>query len=208
MILKKHRLTAIFTLVLIMSAFTQIRAQTIELTPFIGYETGGRLYTYEGHLLVGDGMNYGGALDFTFAYGTQVEISYNHMMTTLSLDEGFLTRKLSDMAVDYYSIGVLKELNPEETIIPYAMGSMGWVNYRPTSKYSNENLMHFSIAGGVKVFATSHFGIRLQARLLIPIWYSGVYFSGGTGGAGLGLSAQAAAVQGDFTAALIIRFGE
>ena len=200
----KSHLSAIIAIFFIMAFFSQVKAQMIELTPFIGYETGGRLYTYEGYLKVGDGMNFGGAMDFTFAPGAQIELSYNHLNTTLSLDEGYVTEKLCDLAVDYYSIGGLKELMPGETVVPYGMASLGWVNYRTlTGNYSNENLMHVSIAGGVKVFATPRVGLRLQARLLMPIWYSGIYFSGGTGGAGVGLSATAGAVQGDFTAALI-----
>ena len=203
MILKKLRQPAIITAVLMLTSFYQLKGQILELSPFIGYETSGRLWTTKGYLRVGDGMDYGGSLDFRFAYGSQFEFSYSHMMSTLTLDEGFVSNKLCDLAVDYFSFGGLKELNTGETVVPYGLASLGWVNYRPSDTYHNENMMHISIAGGVKVYATNRIGLRLQARLLMPIWYSGLYFSGGTGGAGLGLSATAAAVQGDFTAALI-----
>jgi len=65
--------------------------------------------------------------------------------------------------------------------------------------------MHISLAGGIKINASEKVGIRLQARLLMPLWYSGTYFTVGTGGAGYGVSGGIYGVQGDFTAALVIK---
>jgi hypothetical protein len=63
--------------------------------------------------------------------------------------------------------------------------------------------MHVSIAGGVKIRASERIGLRLQARLLMPILYAGTYFSTGTGGTDMSVSATSVAFQGDFTAALV-----
>jgi len=202
MIIKKSRLFTIIVTLLLLGFSIQSNAQRIELAPFVGYETGGKLFTSIGYLRIGDGMNFGGALDISLAPGVQVELSYSHMKSSLSLDEGFNTEKLSDMTVDYYSIGGLRELNPGEKLVPYGLVSLGLVNYRPVERYSNETLMHASLAGGVKVFASERIGIRVQARLLMPIFFNGIYFSGGTGGVGAGVAGTVGAVQGDFTASL------
>jgi len=201
-ILKRTKIFTPVVMLLLMAFSIQSKAQKLEITPFIGYETGGRLYTSIGYLQIGDGMNYGGALDFSLAPGVQVELSYNHMKSTLSIDEGFNTEYLADMAVDYYSIGGLKELNHGEMLVPYGLVSLGLVNYRPERNYSNETLMHVSLAGGLKVFASERVGLRIQARLLMPVFFNGIYFSAGTGGAGAGVSGSVGAVQGDFTGAL------
>jgi hypothetical protein len=94
---------------------------------------------------------------------------------------------------------------PGAKATPYGLFTLGIVNYRPTSGgYSSENKMHVSLAGGVKIRASERVGIRLQARLLMPLYYAGTYFSVGTGGAGYGISGGIRGVQGDFTAGLFL----
>jgi hypothetical protein len=96
---------------------------------------------------------------------------------------------------------------PGAKATPYGMFTTGWVNYRPTSGgYNSENKMHLSLAGGIKIRATERIGIRLQARLLMPLFYAGTYFTVGSGGAGYGMTGGIYAVQGDFTGALFFSF--
>ena len=64
--------------------------------------------------------------------------------------------------------------------------------------------MHISLAGGVKIKASERVGLRLQARLLMPLYYAGTYFTFGTGGSGVSMAGGIKGVQGDFTAALVI----
>ena len=196
--------------VLLLASVTNGAAQKVELTPFVGYETGAQIYTNLGYLHIGDGMNFGGALDVGMGGGRYVELSYNHLASYLSIEEAINTRKLCDLATDYYSIGVLQEIKPEAKATPYGSFTLGWVNYRPSNPtdpqndYANENKMHVSLAGGLKIRASEKIGIRLQARLLMPLYYSGTYFSAGTGGAGYGVSGGVYGVQGDFTGGLVI----
>jgi hypothetical protein len=205
MIHQKVYLSALISMTILISALTNAEAQKIEISPFLGYETGARLHTSQGFLYIGGGMNYGGVLDYTFSRGTQLELSYSHMKSNIDVDDGNNRVRLDDLTVDYYSIGGLREFLPGETLVPYAMGEMGWVNYRPlTGTYSSENMMHVSIAGGVKYYASRRIGFRMQARLSVPIFYKGLYFTDGSSGSGQGLKGAAGAVQGDFTAALFI----
>jgi hypothetical protein len=201
--LKKRCLFTSLALAIVMIAGIQVNAQKIELTPFIGYETGAKINTDFGYLRIGDGMNYGGALDVGFGGGRYAEFSYNHMASDLSLD-GVVREDICDLAVDYYSIGMLQEMMPEAKATPYGLFSLGVVNYRPTSgDYVSENKMHVSLAGGIKIRASERIGIRLQARLLMPLFYAGTYFSVGTGGAGYGISGGIRGIQGDFTGGLV-----
>jgi hypothetical protein len=183
----------------------QANAQKIELSPFIGYETGARANTNLGYLHIGDGMDFGGSLDIGLGSGRYAELSYSHMSSYLDLEGAITDTRLCDLAVDYYSGGVLQEVNPEGKASPYGLLSLGIVNYRPTTgTISSENKMHVSLAGGIKVRATNRIGLRLQARLLMPIYYAGTYFTIGSGGAGYSMAGGIVGVQGDFTAALVI----
>jgi hypothetical protein len=195
---------AVLTILIFLAGYPQLEAQKVELSPFIGYETGATLYTSLGYLYLGDGMDYGGSVDFNLGGNRFAELSYSHMMTKLNIDEGYNEEFLCDLGVNYYSIGLLQETKPLSKITPYGLFTLGWVNYNPqTEDISGENKMHFSFAGGIKIHATERIGLRLQARLLMPIMYAGAYFSGGTGGTNMSVSATSVAFQGDFTAALV-----
>ena len=63
--------------------------------------------------------------------------------------------------------------------------------------------MHVSLAAGIKIKASERIGFKLQARLLMPIFYAGANFNSGTGGTSMNVSATSVAFQGDFTAALV-----
>ena len=192
-------------LFLLSTGFTVVKAQRVELSPFVGYETGSTVYTSLGYIYIGDGMDFGGNIDWRIGNNRYAEISFSHMMTSLNVDDGSNELYLFDLGVNYYSIGILQETKPLSKLSPYGLFSLGWVNYNPQSDdYSGENKMHFSLAGGLKIRATERIGFRLQARLLMPIFYAGTNFSSGTGGTSMNVSATSVAFQGDFTAALVI----
>jgi hypothetical protein len=195
---------AVVLLILIcLTDIPALNAQKVELSPFIGYETGATIYTSLGYLYIGDGMDYGGNLDVNLGGNRFAEISFSHMMTKLNIDKGYNEEYLCDLGVNYYSIGLLQETKPLSKVSPYGLFTLGWVNYNPqTEDISGENKMHFSLAGGINIHASEKIGLRLQARLLMPIMYAGTYFSSGTGGTSMSVSGTSVAFQGDFTAAL------
>lgn len=200
----KTRLFILAAIILLASA-SQINAQQIELSPLIGYETGAYIHYNGGDLHIIGGMNYGGSMDVGMGHGRYVELSYTRMNGRLDNETNHNTVTLTDLNVDYYSIGVLQEMRPDEKVTPYGMFTLGWVNYRPLDNYSNENKMHISLAGGVKINASEKVAIRLQARLLMPLFYTGGTIYVGGGGAGYGVSGGIYGVQGDFTAQLVIK---
>jgi hypothetical protein len=207
---RKARLSAISIVTLLFASFAQINAQKIELSPLIGYETGAYINYNGGRLHIIGAMDYGGSLNVGMGGGRYAELSYTHMAGSIDNEGAVKPGKLADLNVDYYSIGVLQEMKPDAKATPYGLFTLGWVNYRPTNPadptdhFSNENKMHVSLAGGVKIRASEKIGLRLQARLLMPLYYAGTYLYAGTGGGGYGVSGGIQGVQGDFTAALVI----
>lgn len=202
---KKPQMLIIMAALILFAAVSQVKAQQIELSPLVGYETGAVINYSGGSLHLIGGMNYGGSVDFGMGRGRYVELSYTRLNSRLDNETNLNTVTLTDVDVDYYSIGVLQEMRPDEKVTPYGLFTLGWVNYRPKDDYSNENKMHISLAGGIKVNASERIGLRLQARLLMPIYYAGSSMYIGTGGAGYGVSGGIHGVQGDFTAALVIK---
>ena len=188
----------------LLTGITDSQAQRFELSPFVGYETGSKVYTSVGYIYVGAGMDYGGSFDFKLRGNRYAEISFSHLMSGLSVDDGTNEVYVCDLGVNYYSIGILQETRQQSKISPYGLLSLGWVNYNPKKEdISGENKMHVSLAGGIKIKASERIGLRLQARLLMPVFYSGANFNSSTGGTSTNVSTTSVAFQGDFTAALV-----
>jgi hypothetical protein len=76
---KRASFFGILAITFLVFTASQLNAQRLELTPFVGYETGAVLHAYEGDLRVSDGMNYGGAVDVNLGGGRYVELSYSHL---------------------------------------------------------------------------------------------------------------------------------
>ena len=51
---------------LLIAGIADVKAQRVELSPFIGYETGSTVYTSLGYMYIGEGMDYGGNIDWQY----------------------------------------------------------------------------------------------------------------------------------------------
>jgi hypothetical protein len=199
----RNRFASAGFLLLLTVLTVPVLSQHVELTPFIGYETGAKMSTSAGYLHADDGMNFGGALSVGPSSATQFEFSYNHMRSSLYLDEGPFDTDISDVDIDYYMFGGVREIIPDTKATPFTSLAIGWVNYRTLSEaYDNEQKFVMDLAAGVKIKASERIGIRLQARLHLPMYFNGVYFGAGTGGASMGVSSLVIMVQGDFTGSI------
>ncbi len=104
--------------------------------------------------------------------------------------------------VDYYMFGLVGAQRLGERFLPFYGGSLGWVHYgTPDEKYGNESLFAINIQGGMKFLISESIGIKIQARLLMPLYAQGYYYAG-TGSAGYGVTSTCVMVQGDFTGGL------
>ncbi len=64
-----------------------------------------------------------------------------------------------------------------------------------------------TIGGGAKILLSDKLGIRLQARLGLPMEMNGLYFGAGTGGVSSGVGFRIPMVQFDLSAGVILRLG-
>ena len=202
-------------LIVLISGKTYSQDHKVEITPFGGYLLGGSVKFYEGKFKVEDAACYGGMLAVQVSSGNFVEISYTGMTTQgnwkpyndyeVSIPEGTV-----DMAVNHIQIGSVNELPLDnEAVRPYGTLSLGTTYFNIKDDDADDEWL-FSVAAGLglKYFFNERVGIRLQARLLLPVIYNGGGFYLGTGGSGMYVSSTAPIVQGDFTGGLIIALGE
>ena len=186
----------------------------VELTPFGGYLLGGSIKFYEGKIKIEDAACYGGMLAVQVSSGNYIEFSYTGM-TTQGNWEPYSSYAIEhpdttvEMAVNHFQIGSVNELHLDnEAVRPYGTLSLGTTWFNIKEENSNDEWL-FSIAAGVglKYFFNDRVGIRIQARMLLPVVYNGGGFYIGTGGSGMYVSSTAPIVQGDFTGGLIIALG-
>jgi hypothetical protein len=217
----KNRYIIVILLVTVISSISTSRlyAQKFELTPFGGYFFAGKVTVSEGDLNVKNGGNYGFTMGMNIQPGLQVEFMFNRLDTRLVLKEWRTgtSRDLFDMSVNYFHLGAIYDAKQFEGGILFTNFSLGATLFAPTNvnfedKDGNlitsvEDDWRFSIGfgGGIKKYLSDKIGLRLQLRVLMPIYWAGGSIYVGSGGAGFGLGAGTALVQGDATVGLIIR---
>ena len=187
----------------------------IEITPFGGYMFGGKLRFYEGELKIEDNANYGILLDIALAPDTKLEFFWSQMATTARFKSyyGFNFPELEDpfsVNVNYIQIGGVQEADiNNDKIKPFGAFTLGTTYFNPQESGMQDS-WRFSVTlgGGAKIWFSDRIGIRLQGRLLMPLYFAGggVYF--GTGGSGVSVGAGSTILQGDLTAGLIIGLGD
>ena len=201
----KKLLLAFFALsVFSFDAFSQF-----EITPYTGFMFGGRGYGYYVDVNIADGQNFGIMGDITLFPGVQAELMYNRMVSRATAwDYRENEQERFDLASEYFLVGGLRELNYGQ-IRPYGVFLIGIAAHSPqVVQYNNKISFAMGLGGGVKIFVTDNIGIRLQGRLLAPLYLSGIGLGCGigTGGAGCGggVGLSSTLLQGDFNGGLIL----
>jgi hypothetical protein len=215
--IKSFRLALAFLAVLAISNSGNLYSQDhkVEITPFGGYLLGGSVKFYEGKFKIEDNACYGGMLAVRVSSGNFIEFSYTGMTTKgdwLPYSSYILEHpsQIVDMGVNHFQIGTVNEVHLDnEAVKPYGTFTVGTTWFDIKEDNANDEWL-FSVAAGLglKYFFNERIGIRLQARLLLPIVYNGGGFYFGTGGSGMYVSATAPIVEGDFTGGIIIALGD
>jgi len=190
----------------------QSAGRRIELSPFIGYQLNGKINFIEGDFKMDNAVSYGGILSVEVGPQVWGEFTFSRTDTKANFRR-FLSDKIYNynMAVNYFQLGGVKELG-DNTVVPYATfsGGVAWFQMKD-SNVNDEVVFSVGLGGGIKVRLNDRIGLRLQGRLLMPMYiYGGGLFVGiGTGGpsSGISISSNLLTAQGDFTAGLVFRLG-
>lgn len=181
----------------------------LEITPFWGYQFGGRTPTSKGDIYITDNYNYGIQVAVATPIGASVEFLYSHQPSNLKRKttrpfEPPITETLFDLHADYYMLGVVRSVQSGK-VSPFGAGYLGVASFKPQqSGYSTENMFAVAFGGGAKIRFNDRVGLRLQGRLMIPVqWASGGLWCG-TGGCDIGVGANSTILQLDLDAGIII----
>ena len=186
-------------------AFSQL-----EITPYTGFMFGGRGYGYYVDIKIDDGQNFGIMADIPLNSDMQVELMYNRMVSRAQVwDYREQEQEIFNIASEYFLAGALYQMDYGR-LKPYAVILGGLAVHSPQqTNYNNKASFGLGLGAGIKIFVTDFLGIRLQGRLLMPLYVSGVGLGCGIGtggascGGGVGLSSTL--LQGDFNAGIILR---
>ncbi len=162
-----------------------LAAQSFEITPFGGYQVGGKLQVQEGDLRISDNPTLGVIVNVPVRSGGQLELLFAHQETNMKLTRRAtgLQETLFDMAVEYIQAGALYEAKRDGRMKVFGMGSLGVTHYNPNeSGRSSEWRFSGGFGVGAKAFMSERVAIRTEARLMFTlINASGGIFCGGGG---------------------------
>lgn len=211
---------AVVCLLVFIPSLSRAQNSRVEITPYGGYMLAGSVKFYQGKLKIHDNASYGGVLSIRMTNSTLVEFTY------LRLDSKADWQPYREYSIDYpevldvgigqnyLQVGAVNEVVLDnDQLRPYGTYSLGatWLHAKDAD-VPDEWFFSVTAGLGLKYYFTDRIGIRLQARLLLPLVFDGAgfYMGIGTGGAstGVGVTSYAPLVQGDFTGGLIIQLGE
>ena len=164
------------------------------------------LKTYYGTYKIEDNPNYGGILSMEVAPGMFGEFLYNRSDTKFRYIYGNSTEPM-DISAEYYQLGGLKSMG-DGKVQPFGAMSLGAARFNLKESFGDfTSGAAWSFAGtlglGAKVYLNDKLGIRLQARMDLPLRLNGLWIGTGGGGASFVVPVW----QFDFSAGLFLRLG-
>ena len=142
-------------------------AQTVEVTPVVGYHFGGGFFErITGQPVDLDGAPAAGALvNVRFGErGLFAEALFTHQEARLKFPGGlFAPPATVRITVDHWQGGGLQEFGTSRRARPFLTGLLGLTRYAA----EGDNEIRFSVGagGGVKLMPVRHFGVRLDGRV-------------------------------------------
>jgi len=187
---------------------SDVSAQT-EIFAFGGYMMTTSVSVAEGDLQIKDVPDYGLGVDITMRRGIQLELIWISAQTHVKIKRypsGF-TEDLFDMNVHYFQVGGVWEMGRGKAR-PFGAFTVGATLFDAKDvTRSDEWLASITFGGGGKFDLSKSVGIRLQARILVPLIFSGGGLWCGTGGCGVGVGSYTPFVQFDLTAGVYFTLG-
>ncbi len=204
------------TTALLLIAASAARAQTVEITPLVGYRIGGALSTaaapgspasvveYE----VKDSGSFGVHLGFRVAEDGEIEFLYSRQETRLETAGLFTGEPLFDLTLETWQAGGNYLFGEEGSRLrPYIGVGLGVTRLLPgPAPLQDETRFCASFAGGVKVWLGRHLGLRLEARGFFTVLESDSNTFCASGEGCLVHVSGSDIDQGEFRAGLVLRF--
>ncbi len=165
---RRGAMAAACTLLALGLAVVPASAQTVELTPFVGYQFGGSFdqdyedddFDFFDDVDVEESESYGLMLNLGLTRSLQFELLYSRQETNLE-EDSFLGADLDDVEIEYFHGGVLWQWGDGQ-VHPYVVASAGGTRF--TLADGDDTRFSVGLGGGVKVMFNNHVGLRLDGR--------------------------------------------
>jgi hypothetical protein len=191
-----------------LSTYSQRKQSRFSIEGSGTYLFGGVLPTNNGELNFVNNFGFETDLNFKVSRSTTVGLSYTYVPTELryrSLRDNANETKLFDMDIHYFQVNFIYQKENEKAY-PFLMVGVGSVISDPKDNaYNSDFRMAYNIGGGIKIFPSRKVGFKIQARLLVPVYYTSAALYGGTY-PGYYVGSSVTIVQADLTAGLIFKF--
>jgi hypothetical protein len=204
------------TTALLLVAAPVARAQTVEITPLVGYRIGGALSTTAGtgpaasigEYEVKDSASFGAHLGFRVAADGEIEVLYSRQNTRLETGGLFTGEPLFDLALETWQAGGNYLFGEKGSRLrPYVGVGLGVTRLLPgPPSLRDETRFCASFAGGVKVWLGRHLGLRLEARGFFTVLESDSDSFCGSGEGCLIHVSGSDIDQGELRTGLVLRF--
>ena len=175
---------------LTLSAFVfQVQAQRMDLSVDYGYQLGTKLNYGSNYLKATDGGFFRGIAGFEVGSGTMLELTYMKMNTELLIRDALISPtedRLSDLSMDWIHLGSNRYFDVSSDFTPFFGLSAGVTIFTPKNEntaITNRDLtstteFSFALKGGVIFNLSDVVGIKIQADLMFPVSWGGVYVNG------------------------------
>lgn len=202
---KHHYLPLLLGLVCLMGTHF-IQGQKVEITPQYGYQIGAKLNYNGGYIKLKSSDQYGLTFGVNVADDVSVEFMWARQNTSVNVKDVIYypqETEVTEATIDHYQIGAIHMFGYSDAK-PFVGLSAGWSNFNPEEEdyFSNTNFT-LGLTGGLKYFFNKRVGLRLQAQLLMPVNWGGIYVGGG----GSGVTVGGSILQLNFSGGLIIGLG-
>ena len=186
------------------------KSTKLELTAQAGYSFGALIRTYDGDLRLDPGGWYGGAINYALKRDIFLELSYYYRTSSMTQRSGNPwspggSTNLGNQTTHYIQGGSIKTFKKGK-VAPFIGGNLGLGIFSSDIPGSSSSTF-FTVSGlgGAKIYLARNFGIRVQGRLILPIFFGSLGFYCGGGGCGAGVGGSGT-VEGELSGGVFLAF--
>ncbi|MBN1661966.1 MAG: outer membrane beta-barrel domain-containing protein [Deltaproteobacteria bacterium] len=146
-----------------LSARSEIRAGSFEVSPFAGYNF------FESRQNLEDSFVFGGRFGYNFTKNFGAEIAGEYIRSGVDdkaepwTKEGQFTSPIDNVDIILYHLDLLYHFMPEEKFNPFIVAGYGFANYDP-EKINDHDMAFVSFGLGAKYWLSDNFALRLDLR--------------------------------------------
>lgn len=157
-------MASVFALLLPLSARSEIREETWELSPFVGYNVFEKAQNLKDAPLVGGRLGYNFTEHFAIEGAVEyIEANLNDKAIT-GAKKGQFRYPVDSVALTFFHLDAVYHLIPEGDFNPFILAGFGGIHYRPSISVQETDMSSFNFGIGTKYSVTENVALRLDLK--------------------------------------------